>query len=115
MVQALPNASARSLARLERTIASLPTPTRMLAEGRDADGILDALLEGLGGRERHRSAPSFHCDCNRDRISRAVALLGRQETRQIVERRESVEVRCEFCGEHYTLGPDEVGAMSPDA
>ena len=41
-------------------------------------------------------------------------LLGRRETREIFESGEELEVRCEFCGEGYTLQPDEVGALLPD-
>jgi molecular chaperone Hsp33 len=115
LVQALPGADPAVLQRLEVTIRSLPAPTSLIKSGVTADGILDALLEGIGGRARERSSPRFHCGCNGDKIRRAVALLGRAETRAIAESGETVEVRCEFCATHYRLPPDEIGALLPDA
>jgi molecular chaperone Hsp33 len=103
------------LARLERTVRELPSPTELVRAGLTADGIADRLLEGIGSRGRQRSHPEFHCACDVDRIRRAVILLGRAETRAIAENRERLEVRCEFCATDYVLEPDEVGALFPDA
>jgi molecular chaperone Hsp33 len=115
LVQALPGADEAVLERLEVTIRALPAPTTLIRGGVGADGLVDALLEGIGGRARERSIPRFHCACNSDKIRRAVALLGREETRAIAESGEVVEVRCEFCATQYQLPPDEVGALLPDA
>ena len=115
LVQTLPGVDEAVLARLEATIRGLPSPTTLIRSGLDADGMLDALLDGIGARARERSAPRFHCACSVDKIRRAVALLGRDETREIASRGETVEVRCEFCATHYRLAPDQVGALLPDA
>jgi molecular chaperone Hsp33 len=115
LVQALPGADEAVLARLERTVRALPAPTELVRAGLSADDVCDRVLEGLGSRARERSAPRFHCACDEQRIRRAVALLGREETRAIARARESLEVRCEFCATQYVLGPDEVGALLPDA
>jgi len=115
LVQALPGADPAVLERLEVTIRALESPTALIRGGVGADGLLDALLAGIGGRARERSSPRFFCACNGDKIRRAVALLGRDETRAIAERGEHVEVRCEFCATHYRLQPDEIGALLPDA
>jgi redox-regulated HSP33 family molecular chaperone len=103
------------LARLERTVRSLPPPTELVRAGLSADDVCDRVLEGLGTRARLHSAPRFHCACDDTRIRRAVALLGREETRAIAEARETLEVRCEFCATRYVLGPHEVGSLLPDA
>jgi molecular chaperone Hsp33 len=115
LVQALPGAADEALARLESNVADLPTPTQLVRGGLRADDVVDRLLAGLGSRERTRSRPAFHCRCGRDRILRAVVLLGREEVRELTARGEPLEVRCEFCGDRYELSPDELGALVPDA
>jgi molecular chaperone Hsp33 len=115
LVQALPGAADEALARLESNVADLPTPTQLVRGGLCADDVVDRLLAGLGSRERTRSRPAFHCRCGRDRILRAVVLLGREEVRELTARGEPLEVRCEFCGDRYELSPDELGALVPDA
>jgi molecular chaperone Hsp33 len=115
LVQTLPGCDESVLARLESTIRALPAPTALIRDGMGADGMLDALLAGVGGRSRERSQPRFHCACSSEKIRRAVSLLGRDETRAIARKREVVEVRCEFCATQYRLAPDEVGALLPDS
>ncbi|MFI5316738.1 MAG: Hsp33 family molecular chaperone HslO [Myxococcota bacterium] len=115
LVQTLPGVEEAVLERLEVTIRALPSPTALIRGGLGADGIVDALLGAAGGRARERSSPRFFCSCSADRVRRAVALLGRDETREIASRGEVVDVRCEFCATHYRLAPDEVGSLLPDA
>lgn len=115
LVQALPDASEPSLAVLEANVLRLPAPSELVRAGLGADGIVERLLEGLGSGARQRSAPSFHCACDRERVLRAVALLGRDEMREIAIRGEEVEVRCAFCAERYAIPADEVGSLVLDS
>jgi molecular chaperone Hsp33 len=115
LVQVLPGAREEVVATIERNVLALPPPTEMLRAGVRSDEVVDRLLAGLGSRERHRSEPAFACGCGRERALRTVVLLGREEMRALVARREDVEVRCEFCAELYVLAADEVARLVPDA
>jgi len=115
LVQTLPGCDESVIEALERAVRALPPPSALVRSGVGADGLVDALLAGIGGRARTRSRPQFHCACNADKIRRVVALLGRDETREIAQSGEPLEVRCEFCATEYRLAPDEVGALVPDA
>jgi len=48
-------------------------------------------------------------------VLRAVALLGREELREVVAREESLEVRCAFCAEVYRVAPAELAPLLYDA
>lgn len=115
LVQVLPNAGDEVVARLDANVRALPAPTELLRAGLRADDVVDRLLAGIGAGERVRSRPRFSCSCGEDRIRQAVALLGRDAVYEISQGSEDLEVRCEFCGERYALGPDEVGALLPNA
>ncbi|HTO68838.1 MAG TPA: Hsp33 family molecular chaperone HslO [Myxococcota bacterium] len=115
LVQTLPGVDESVVAHLEATVRALPPPTALVRSGVAADGLVDALLAGLGARARTRSQPRFYCACSTEKIRRVVALLGRGERREIASGREPLEVRCEFCAAEYRLAPDEVGALLPDA
>jgi len=115
LVQALPDADEASLATLEANVLRLPAPSELVRSGLGASEIVGRLLEGLGSGPLHRSEPCFHCGCDRDRVLRAVTLLGRDEMREIARAGEEVEVRCAFCAERYGIPADEVGSLAPDA
>ncbi len=115
LVQALPGARPDALDTLERALRDLPPASSMVRGGLDARGILERVAGDLPTGPIVESRPRFHCACDLDRVLRAVALLGREETRQIARDRETVDVRCEFCGDSYALDPDAVGALHADA
>lgn len=108
LVQALPGADVDEIARAEANVRSLPGPGELVREGWNADAIAVALQGALGCRERHSSEPSFHCGCQRERVLRAVALLGREELARSVREGETLEVRCRFCAERYAVEPREL-------
>lgn len=110
-VQALPNAREDEVEQVEANVRGFPGPGELVREGVGADGIVDRLLTGLGSRERRRSRPAFHCACGRERVLRAVSLLGEEEIRSSAEGGENLEIRCEFCGERYDVTPDDLGAL----
>jgi molecular chaperone Hsp33 len=111
LVQALPGADPEVLERLAARVHELPTVSSMLLAGVDADGLLDRLLGDLAGATRTRSEPRFSCLCTRERVQRAVLLLGREEAEAALAEQGEIEVVCEFCVERYTLGPDEVRSL----
>ncbi len=115
LVQALPAAGDETLAQIEANVRSIGSTAELVRAGAGGSEILDALLDGVGTRSVHRSRPSFYCPCRRERVQQTVVLLGREELRELVVQRESLTVRCEFCGASYVLDADELGALMPDA
>jgi molecular chaperone Hsp33 len=115
LVQVLPGADAEAVARMEQNVLALPGTSELLREGVRADGLIDLLLAGLGAGERHRQQPRFHCPCTRRRALRTLILLGRQELREIAEGGAPQEVGCEFCGQRYSIRPDEIPPLISEA
>ncbi len=112
LVQALPGASEATVEIAEENARALPNPSALVRDGLDADGLVDRLLHGIGSRGRERSAPRFHCPCERERVAHAARLLGPAELREQARRGEPLEVRCEFCGVLYTLDPAELTSLA---
>lgn len=52
----------------------------------------------------------FSCQCNENRALRAVALMHAQEGSEPKEEKETLEVRCEYCGEVYEIDPKKTNA-----
>lgn len=115
LVQSLPGADAGVLADFEARIAQTLHPSELLHAGATVDEILERLVGEVPRDRVEYVEPRFHCPCDVERVIRAALLLGRDEIREIVERDEELEVRCEFCAEVYRLPADELGRRCPDA
>jgi molecular chaperone Hsp33 len=46
-------------------------------------------------------SPRFACTCSRERVAGMIRGLGREEAESILEERGTIDVSCDFCGQHY--------------
>ncbi|MEE8388333.1 MAG: Hsp33 family molecular chaperone HslO [Acidiferrobacterales bacterium] len=51
---------------------------------------------------------SFHCSCSRDRIVKALRMMGPDDLSSLIEEQGIVSVNCEFCSEHYEFDAVDV-------
>jgi molecular chaperone Hsp33 len=114
LIQSLPGAPDSALAALEQRVADLAHPSELLRAGAGAEGLLHRLVGGATSPPLARIAPRFHCPCGPRRVLRAVALLGRDELREIVEQDESLEVRCAFCATLHRVAPADLAPLLSD-
>ncbi|MAI77585.1 MAG: hypothetical protein CL917_01445 [Deltaproteobacteria bacterium] len=113
LVQILPGATDEEVAQAEANVKALPNLSELILQGATGDDLLDDLLRGLGGRERHYSQPIFHCPCDGERALRTLGLLERSTLEEIVDNQETQEVRCHFCGQRYEFGASQITTLLP--
>lgn len=113
LVQVLPFAEDETISKLEENIMSLGSVSALLKEGLTVRDITEKLLNGLGGAsdEGFSLTPEYGpCESGvlRGRMASAVAALGEEEVRDIINEQGKIEVTCEFCRETYDFGEDEI-------
>lgn len=72
----------------------------------DEEGALLELDQGISWSK----FPKFKCTCGIDRVWRTLTLLSKRDLKEIVEEGTPVEMKCDFCGENYSVPNDEVKA-----
>ncbi|KAH7427638.1 hypothetical protein KP509_10G052800 [Ceratopteris richardii] len=111
LVQVLPYCSEDTLMKLEENIKKM-RPLSETTEALYAHEILEAILHGIGiGDILSVSYPKYGpCDISglKQRMLRAVTLLGPTDVKQLLEEQGHVEVRCEFCAEVLRFGRNEL-------
>ena len=50
----------------------------------------------------------YECDCNKDRMSKALITLGKEELQKIIEEDGKLETSCHFCNKKYQFNKDEL-------
>jgi molecular chaperone Hsp33 len=117
MIQLMPGISAVVAEDIEEHVRSLPHPTTMLREGDAPEDVL-ARVFPEGFELLDRMPVRFHCPCSRERVDRALLLLGETALREIAAQdaaRGETEVTCEFCGERYLIPGSELGRLLEQA
>ena len=106
-VQPLPNASDEILDRLESNLQNIKSVTDMIAEGLDAKGIINKILEGFDINFLTTTDLHFHCHCTRQRIEEVLMSLGREDLQSLIDDGHA-EVNCQFCGKKYQFSAEEL-------
>jgi molecular chaperone Hsp33 len=47
--------------------------------------------------------PSFQCSCSRDKVGNMLRMLGKEEVDSALKDMGSLEIDCDFCGQHYAF------------
>lgn len=115
LVQVLPFAEEETLSQLEKNIIDAGSVSSMLRDGLSARDITGKILNGLGVSDTGFTLTPTYGPCEaaalRDRMASAVATLGEEEVKSILEEQGKIEVTCEFCRDTYNFEEGEIMAM----
>lgn len=111
IIQLMPFTPDEVIEKLEQKIKEIPSVTEMLEEGRTPEQMLELLLGGMGFAVTDTMDAAFLCDCSKERVSRAIATLGKKELDDIINDGEAIEVKCQFCNRAYHFEVDELKEM----
>lgn len=108
IVQLMPFADDDTISRLEDNIKSIDSVTGMLSRGLDPKQMLNELLKGFDIEFTDRIPVRFYCNCDRQRIEKALISLGRKELQSMIDDNEPITLNCHFCNTDYTFDTDEL-------
>ncbi|MBQ9002768.1 MAG: Hsp33 family molecular chaperone HslO [Eggerthellaceae bacterium] len=111
VVQLMPDCIDEVAERIERNLESVASVTDILRAGATPNDLLERVLDGLGYRELEAQPVEFHCGCDEDRAARATMALGADELRDMIEKGETAEVFCHFCGRRHYLPVERLREM----
>lgn len=108
LIQLLPGAEEGLIDRLEENILRVGHATNLLREGRSATDLLLAVLEGFSPEILEEHPVAYRCYCSRDRVTRALISMGRQELSGLIEEQGKAELTCQFCDKAYNFTHEEL-------
>jgi molecular chaperone Hsp33 len=111
IIQVMPFAEERAISQVEKRVGEISSVTQLLQQGMLPEEILEYLMEGLGVDIHEKIPTAYHCNCSRERVSQAVASIGKKDLQEMIEAGEPVEVNCSFCGSVYRFDTQELKRM----
>ncbi len=108
LIQLLPFASEEVISAIEKNIDGIKPITTMLEEGQTPEEIALQLLDGLTPNLLDEATPTYHCDCSKERVERALVSLGREELTKMAEEQDETEVCCHFCNKKYKFTKEDI-------
>ena len=61
------------------------------------------------------SPVEYRCYCSRERVSRALISMGREELEKLIQEQHGAELTCQFCDRVYRFTGEELQALLDEA
>ena len=101
LIQALPGVSEREVDEIQETVAHLSNLAEEIGEQRDPVHLLSKIFTNTAFLLLETKELAWRCHCSRERVERALILIGREELTDLIELGEA-KIECEFCTKDYT-------------
>lgn len=108
LIQLMPGTGEEVIDTLEQKIAGITSVTDLLEQGHTPQSMLEYILGEFGLEVTDTVQAAFRCDCSRERVRRALAGIGEQELRDMIQEGKPIEVNCHFCGTSYIFETDDL-------
>lgn len=108
IIQVLPFAQEEVIATVERSLQQIHSVTDLLEQGMMPQDMVRALMGDLEVEILDSIPARYACNCSKERVTRAVASLGRKDLEDLIAQGETIEVNCEFCDSHYYFTVEEL-------
>ena len=108
IVQLLPGAPDEVIDVLEKGIQRAGAVTKMLDKGMTPEEILTEVCGDLGVLFFDNEPVCYKCYCDRERVTKALISLGKEELAEIAEDGKPFTVDCQFCDTVYTFTPEQI-------
>jgi len=115
MIQPLPEISDEELDALERAVSAMRPMSEMVAAYDDPRQILDEILNEMKWTSLDEGTVFFECDCNRERIEKALISMGADELHLLISEDKQADVSCHFCNKSYHFTEEELKKIAIDA
>jgi len=111
IIQLLPGAGEDIITKIERGVAAVGSVSKALEGGLDAEGILRAVLAEFEVEVLEKHPVEYRCYCSRERVTRALISMGREELVSLIEEQGEADLTCQFCDAVYHYTKEDLEAI----
>ncbi|PKM48362.1 MAG: Hsp33 family molecular chaperone HslO [Firmicutes bacterium HGW-Firmicutes-6] len=108
IIQLMPDTDDEVIDALEAALADTPSLTKLLDEGITLEAIMEDLFKNLNLKINKTEITRFSCDCSRQRITKALTSIGKEDLIDMISDQEDIEINCDFCKEKYLFTPEDL-------
>ena len=108
IIQIMPDATEETISAVEEKITSITSVTGMLEKGMTPEDILQYILGDLELEILDKTEVAFVCDCSKEKVSKALAAINKEDLQGIIDDGEDIEIKCHFCNKTYGFSVEEM-------
>ncbi len=111
IIELLPGCDDEIAKKLEENVQALPYITTFFDEGNTIEDLIERTV-GCFGYEVTETIPvSYYCNCDRDRVTKALISVGKDDLVKILEEDGKADLHCHFCRKNYHFNENDLQAL----
>lgn len=111
LIQLLPGASDDIIDKIEAGVHRVGSVSHALEGGLDGEGLLRAVLSDFQLEILEKHPVEYRCYCSRDRVTRALISMGREELSSLIREQGQADLTCQFCDKIYHYSQEQLEAL----
>ncbi len=111
IIQLMPFTEEKVISQLEENLKNVTSVTTMLEEGHTPESLLETLLKGFDIEINETIPTQFYCNCDKDRVEKALISVGRKELQDMIDEGKEIELNCHFCNRNYIFSVEELKSI----
>ena len=108
LIQLLPGAGEDIITKIEAGVQRVGSVSHALEGGLDGAGLLRAVLFDFDLEILETHPVEYRCYCSRDRVTRALISMGREELSSLIQEQGQAELTCQFCDQIYRYSKEDL-------
>ena len=108
LIQLLPGAGEDIITKIEAGVQRVGSVSHALEGGLDGAGLLRAVLSDFDLEILETHPVEYRCYCSRDRVTRALISMGREELSSLIREQGQAELPCQFCDQIYRYSKEDL-------
>jgi molecular chaperone Hsp33 len=108
LIQLLPGADETVIEKIEAGVRRVGSVSQAIDGGMDAEALLRAVLSDFELEVLETHPVEYRCDCSRERVTRALISMGREELRDMIRDQGSAQLTCQFCDAVYDFSKEDL-------
>lgn len=108
LIQLLPGASDDIIDKIEAGVHRVGSVSHALEGGLDGEGLLRAVLSDFQVEILEKHPVEYRCYCSRDRVTRALISMGREELSSLIREQGQADLTCQFCDKVYHYSQEQL-------
>ncbi len=109
LLSAMPDATDEDITNIEKNIFEAGAISKMLENNLS---LYDIARKVTGDKNvkviEQNLEPVYKCDCNKEKIEKALSSLNKEELKNIIEEDGKAEIICHFCNKKYSFSKEEL-------
>lgn len=108
IIQLMPFVTDEVLDKLEEKLKNIKSVTQILDEGNTPEQMLEIILGDMDLEIMDTMPCEFYCNCDKDRVEKALISLGRDELDSMIKENKDIEIKCQICNKAYNFTVDDL-------